>query len=590
MKNIEDDQQNKKAKARIENQLLNFLTQNEEEIDTYIEEDTRDLHVRDFNKNQRRDLIYRNQPAFKTGFYLDHPKYTKPQLLEYIKCKSDPIYFIKKYIKIIHVDRGLVNFELYPYQEAMVKKIVYNRNTIFLTARQMGKTTIVAAILLWYMLFHDDKMIGILANKMGQAMEILSRITRMIENLPFFLQPGMTVLNKKSLECINGSAIKSFGTSSSSARGESFSIVYLDELAFVPNDMEFFESTYPVISSGLETKMIVTSTPKGKRGLFHLLWQQSESSGPDHNGFANMKVLWHQHPDRNEKWKEETKAVIGASRFAQEFECVFSSQDGTLISASYLEQCVLKEPVLVLDNGLDIIEDAQPENQYVIVVDTSRGYGLDNSAFVCVDVTRVPYRVVCKYKNSNISQLLYPDIIENTAVQYNNAKILVEINDGLYVAGILWEDLEYEGLIRVRKTAKFGQVALEGGSGPNMRMGIATSKQVKSRGCNSFKTLVESSKLEINDIDILDEMSTFIAKNNSYEADADCYDDLVMCLVLFSWLTTQEYFKELTDNDIRKRILEERIKREEAEILPFGLMSDGTESFEKDDELESFFF
>jgi hypothetical protein len=231
-------------------------------------------------------------------------------------------------------------------------------------------------------------------------------------------------------------------------------------------------------------------------------------------------------------------------------------------------------------NGFDQFGEILPDHQYVVTVDTARGVGLDNSAFVVIDITSVPYRVVAKFKDSLISPILYPELIYNVATNYNEAFVLVEINDiGEQIANILHNDLEYENLFITNVKGRAGQV-IGGGFSSNRQLGVRTTKQVKRIGCSTLKDLVEDNKIIIEDFDILEELSNFINKKDSYEADDGYHDDLVMCLVLFSWLIRQPYFKELTNSDIRERFLRDKEAMIEADLLPFGFKYDAVDEYE----------
>lgn len=245
-------------------------------------------------------------------------KLSPHEIEEYVKCRDDPVYFCRKYVKIIDLDRGLVHFDMWDFQEKMIKTFSENRFVINLLPRQMGKTITVAAFLLHYAIFNKHKSIGILANKAATSREILGRIQRMLENLPFFLQPGVVEYNKGNVEFGNGSTLMAAATSSDSIRGFSFNVVYLDEFAFVENADTFYTSTYPVISSGSNTKVLITSTPNGMN-LFYKLWEDARMG---RNDFVPVKVHWSENPKRDNKWKETTLKNIGKRQFAQEYECV----------------------------------------------------------------------------------------------------------------------------------------------------------------------------------------------------------------------------------------------------------------------------
>ena len=504
-------------------------------------------------------------------------EFTQDQIQEYIKCAQDPIYFVKNYIKIVHVDKGLIPLDLYAYQERMINTFHNNRFVITNMPRQSGKSTAVIGFILHYVLFNENKNVALLANKAELARELLDRLKKAYENLPLWMQQGIAVWNKGSIELENGSKILATSTTGSAARGQSFSLVFLDEFAFVPHGIasEFFKSVYPTISSGQETKMIIVSTPKGMNH-FYKMWVEAEE---ERSKFIPIAVHWWETPGRDEKWKEEQIANTSEEDFNQEFACQFLGSSLTLINVNVLRNLTFVNPKFT-KNNFDQYEDILPNHEYVITVDTSRGVGLDNSAFVVIDITEVPYRVVAKFKDPHISPMMYPEIIYTVAKNYNDAFVLVEVNDiGEQVANILYRDLEYENLFQTTPRGRKGQV-IGGGFSKQRQMGVRTTTQVKSVGCSTLKDMVENQKLIIQDFDMIEELSNFILKKGSYEADEGYHDDLVMCLVLFGWLTRQEYFKDLTNTDIRQKLLADKEAYMEEEMLPFGFYNDGSDNIQ----------
>ena len=498
-------------------------------------------------------------------------EWTKELILEYKKCSEDQIYFIKKYCKIVNVDKGLVNFELWKFQEEMIRTFEDNRFSIAKMPRQVGKTTTVAAYLLHKILFNENYRIAILANKDRGAREILSRIQLMFEHLPKWLQQGVLEWNKGNIELENGSKILSSATSSSATRGGSFNLLYLDEFAFVPNNIqdEFFASVYPTITSGQNTKVIITSTPNGMN-MFYKIWTDSVNNK---NTYSRVSVHWSMIPGRDEKWQKQTIENTSQRQFNQEYNCEFLGSSNTLIDASKLGTIPYADPISK-KGSVDKFEEVIPGHTYLVSVDTSRGSGIDYSAFIVFDITSVPYRVVAKYRDNEIESLVYPTIIYNVGRHYNYAYVLVEVNDiGQQVADILLHDLEYENVLSTRSKGRAGQ-NIGGGAGVKYGLGVRTTTQVKRIGCANFKSLVENDKIIINDYDLLYEMFRFIEHNNKYEAEEGEHDDLVMCCVLFSWLVHQEYFKELCDNDARLEVLSSNQKLVEENLIPFGFIDD----------------
>ena len=509
-------------------------------------------------------------------------EYTQEQVQEYIKCSRNPAYFIKNYVKIVNVDAGLVDFDLWPFQEEMVHKFEDNRFVICKLPRQVGKTTTVAAYILWRVLFTDQYSVAILANKLAQAREILGRIQTAYEWLPKWLQQGVKEWNKGNIELENGSEILASATSSSAIRGTSQNLIYLDEFAFVPNNLqeEFFASVFPTISSGTSTKVLITSTPNGMN-MFYKIWVDSEEGN---NSYVRHDVHWSDVPGRDEAWKKETIKNTSEEQFRQEFECEFLGSTATLIDGRKLAQIPFKTPIKS-KNGFDIYEEPIRDRMYVITVDSARGLGLDYSALVVFDVTDIPYKIVGKYRSKEISPMFYPDVIVNAARKYNDAFVLVELNDlGETVANIIQQDLEYENILSTSVKGRGGQ-QIGGGFSHRIQLGVKTTKTVKRIGCSHLKDIVENDKIIINDYDLLQELSVFINKRNSYEAEEGHHDDLVMCAVLFSWLVRQEFFIELTDNDVRNRLYLENQKMIEDDVLPFGILDDGHFAYEPEESM-----
>jgi len=500
-------------------------------------------------------------------------EFTEDQVLQFIKCKEDPVYFAKNYVQIVTLDKGLQPFKMYPFQEKLVNNFHNSRFNICKMPRQTGKSTTVVSYLLHYAVFNDNVNIGILANKAATARELLDRLQTAYENLPKWMQQGIISWNKGSLELENGSKILAASTSASAVRGMSFNILFLDEFAFVPNHIadSFFASVYPTITSGKSTKVIIVSTPHGMNH-FYRMWHDAERGK---NGYVFTDVHWSEVPGRDEKWKAETIANTSEQQFKVEFECEFLGSVDTLIAPSKLRALVYDNPK-TSSGGLDVHIDVQDGHDYLITVDVARGVGNDYSAFTVVDITSFPHKVVAKYRNNEIKPMLFPSIIYDVAKSYNNSYILCEVNDvGDQVASILQYDLEYQNLLMCSMRGRAGQIVGQGFSGKKTQLGVKMSKTVKKIGCLNLKTMVEENKLIFNDYEIMSELTTFIQKHNSFEAEEGCNDDLAMCLVIYAWLVAQDYFKELTDQDVRKRLYEEQKNQIEQDMSPFGFISDG---------------
>ena len=517
------------------------------------------------------DDIYLGNPNLKKANV--QQEFTKEQILEFMACKDDPVYFAKQHVKIVSLDEGLVPFKPYDFQETLIQRFHDNRFNICKMPRQTGKSTTSVSYLLHYAVFNDNVNIGILANKAATARDLLGRLQTAYENLPKWMQQGIVSWNKGSLELENGSKILAASTSASAVRGMSFNILFLDEFAFVPNHIadSFFASVYPTITSGQSTKVIMVSTPHGMNH-FYRYWHDAERGK---NQYVPTDVHWSQVPGRDEVWKEQTIANTSEQQFKIEFECEFLGSVDTLIAPSKLRSMVYQEPE-TRNAGLDVYVQPQKGHDYVMTVDVARGVNKDFSAFVVVDISEFPHCVVAKYRNNEIKPMLFPSIIEEVGKSYNEAFIMCEVNDiGDQVASILNYDMEYKNLLMCSMRGRAGQVVGQGFSGKKTQLGVKMSKTVKKVGSLNLKTLIESDKLLSCDYDIMSELTTFIQKSNSFEAEEGCHDDLAMCLVIYAWLVQTDYFKELTDQDVRKRLYEEQKNAIEQDMAPFGFMDDG---------------
>jgi len=535
-----------------------------------------------------KQISYNGNPNLKPIGIVE--SYSAEQVKELMRCMQDPIYFIENYCQIVSLDYGLVPFKLYDCQKEKVHTILNNRKVILMEGRQQGKTITAAACILWYTLFQENKTVAILANKSSAAREVLSRYELMYEMLPMWMQQGVKTFNKGDIELENGSKVFTSATSSSGIRGKSVNWLYIDEAAIIPNNVaeQFFTSVYPTISAGQTTKILLTSTPLGYNH-FWKFWNEAEQGL---NGFVPMFIPYSKIPGRDAKWAAEQKSMLGELKFNQEVLCRFLGSSNTLINPDTIAQMSTRQFVYTKD-GLDILEepiratkkdDGTYEGQdhiYMLVADTSRGVGGDYSAFAVIDITAYPYKVVAKYRSNRISPLMFPNIIYKVAKDFNKAYCLVEINDnGQQVADSLYMDLEYENVFFVGSNSKSGQY-LSGGFTPGATLGVRTTKQVKRLGCTTFKSLVEATKLLIHDAEIIEEISTFIEVRGTHKADEGYHDDLVMCLVLFSWATNEPFFKDLTDTNLRKVLYEDQFKQIEENLTPFGIMNDGLPEKEK---------
>lgn len=506
-------------------------------------------------------------------------EWTPEMVQEFIECSKDICLFAERHIKIVHVDHGLIPIDLYDYQREIILKSTVSRNVIVNTSRQAGKTTTAVVLILHYVLFNDHKTVALLANKGDAAREILDRIKIAYEALPKWLQQGVVEWNKGSVEFENGCKIIATATSNSAIRGKSVSFLYIDETAFVENWDTFFASVFPTISSGNTTKILLTSTPNGLNHFYKTFTGAKE----ERNGYAWVEVPWQRVPKRDDNWKQGTLAAMDfdTQKFAQEFECEFQGSSGTLISGTKLKELVYSNP-LHDSNGLKIFENSNPKNTYVAIIDVSRGKGLDYSAFHIIDITVMPYKQVCTFQDSYVSPIEYTEIIHRIGKNYNEAYVLIEINDiGGQVSDLLYFDYEYENMISTESGGRSGK-RISSGFGKSVDRGVRTTKSVKSVGCSILKLLVEQNQLLINDFETINELSTFSRKGVSYEAEPGCHDDLAMGLVLFAWLSSQQYFKDLTDINTMAKLRERSEEQLMEDVLPFGFHDNANELMESE--------
>jgi len=523
-----------------------------------------------------------------TDAYLGNPNlkkvntevgFTKDEIEEFDRCAKDPIYFMEKHMKIVSLDEGLIDFKLYPFQKNIVRTIHNNRFTIAKLPRQSGKSTTTIAYLLHYAIFNPNSNIAILANKSSTARDILGRLQLAYENLPKYIQQGVINWNKGSIELENKSQIIAAATSSSAIRGGTYNIIFLDEFAFVPANIAemFFSSVYPTITSGKTSKVVIVSTPHGMN-QFYKLWMDSETGK---NDYIPIEVHWSEVPGRDEAWKEMTIRNTSKEQFQQEFECEFLGSVDTLISPIKIKATPYMTPITSSGN-LDVFENPINGRNYVCTVDVARGVEKDYSAFLIFDVTQMPYKIVAKYKSNEVKPILFPHIISKACTGYNKAEILVETNDiGQQIGEALNYELEYANLLMTTQRGRAGQILGAGYSGRGSGFGVRMTKQIKKIGCSNIKTLIEGDKVIINDFNIIEEMSTFSRRGNSWKAEDGCNDDLMTCLVLFGWLSNQAFFKELTNTNARQQLYEEQEKLIEQDMAPFGFVDDGIPDWEK---------
>lgn len=496
---------------------------------------------------------------------------TKDQVLEYTRCAKDPIYFIENYAKIVSLDKGVILMKLFPYQKRMIQAFFDNRNVIAMLPRQSGKSTLVAAYIAWYTVFNvDPKTAVIMANKLAIAREIFSRVQLIIEELPSWMQPGIVEWNKTSFKFENGTKCFAAATSPSAVRGISANLILTDEAAHINSSLweEFAASVIPTLSSSKDSKMIMVSTPKGMNH-FYSYWLDAQEG---QNGFFPVRGYWQEHPDRDQAWADSQRAALGEVKYQQEVECDFLGSSGSLINPDKITRLHMKQPTVLLPTLYQYYQPIEGHS-YVITVDVSRGVGLDYSTFTVIDIATSPYRVSCVFRDNTINTLVYPEFLMNVAIKYNNAFVLIETNDlGEEVANILYYELEYENVYMSSRDD------IKEGGGKKYSPGCRTTKRTKAIGCDRLKTLIENDQLEINDANIIDEMSTFVRVGGTYKAEDNKHDDLMMCLVIFGYLTSTPAFADLFDFSLRKKLIESQLREVEDQMLPIGFVTRGDET------------
>ena len=485
-------------------------------------------------------------------------KYTQEQIAEYQKCSEDPTHFIEKYTQIISLDEGLVPFNLRGYQENLINHFNDNRFSVVLAARQSGKSITSCAYLLWYLLFTPEVTVAILANKGAIAREMVSRIVTMLETVPFFLQPGVKILNKGNIEFGNDSKLVAAATSSSSIRGMSINMLYLDEFAFVEDAETFYTATYPVITSGKDSKVIITSTANGVGNMFHKIYESAVHGNSEYKSFL---INWFDVPGRDDEWKKMTIANTSEAQFEQEYGNSFLGTGNTLINADTLLGLRAIDPDWRKDN-VSVYERPIAGHTYITTVDVSQGRGIDYSTFSIFDVTSKPFKQVCTFRDNMISPMLFPDLINKYCRPYNDSLVIIENNaEGSMVATQLHYDIEYPNV--------FVQ-----GMTKSTDIGITMSRKIKRVGCSTLKELLEENRLSVVDRHTITELMTYVNKGSSFEADRGYHDDMVMNCVLFSWFVTTDYFTNLTDTAVKELLYAEQQKLIEDDMLPAGVFGE----------------
>jgi hypothetical protein len=501
--------------------------------------------------------VYRGNSNLKnSGIDLE---YTQEQIEEILKCKDDPIYFIKKYIKIISLDRGLVDFELYDYQETLINLCHDNKRICAKMPRQVGKTTTVAAYVCHYITFNQYKTAAILGNKESIAREILSRIKLMVEQLPKWLQSGITEWNKGNIKFDNGCEIIASATSSSAIRGRAVAMLILDEYAFISKGVyeDFINSVYPTVASSKEAKIIIISTPFGLNHFYKMCMEAKN----EQNGFKYLEVLWNQIPGRDEEFKKKTIAELGSvERWRQEFEGSFIGSGDTLLSAEAMNKMPICKPVdIQMLNSFRIYEQPQKDKTYIMFVDVSEGLGKDNSTCQIIDITSLPYVQVACYENNEIRPLAFHEVINKIGIYYNECIVVVETNNYKEVVNNLNSECEYSNIFY------------------SDDFGIKTTKKTKKLGCGNLKLLIEVDNLIVKDHETINEFGNFSAdKKGSYSAKQGYHDDLVMPLVNFAyWINNKEFTNLwLDEENLSKKLNKGQLDDINDNLIPCTLFCD----------------
>lgn len=527
------------------------------------------------------DLQFQSNPKLKkvgVNFQL-----SQEQIDEWSKCADDPVHFIEKYVKFRTLDKGITNVTLYDWQKELVWAYKNNRQVIVKTCRQAGKTSTTVGFILWYVLFQRQKTVAVLAQKEKTATEIVKLIQDAYEDVPIWMQQGVKGWAATSLELENDSRIISESTAKGAIRGFTINLLYCDEFAHVPQHIaeDFITSVYPTISSGKTAKMIMTSTPFGLN-LFYRFWVDAKKELDDPlnwNEFKAINVHWSQVPGRTQEWANRQRKILGEQKYMQDIEAEFLGSAHTLISGVKLRSLVFNKPMEVLyDQSLNVYERPQKDHSYVLSADCSEGKGLDYSTFSVFDVTTAPYRIVARFRNNTIEDVMFASAIQQTALHYNSAYVLVENNAiGALVLNHIVVDLDYDNCFFT--TVDRGEIEATGQGKAHRTPGIRTTNKVKAQGCAKLKTIVETDQLILNDFDIVQELSTFVlGKNKKWGAQegTGIHDDTTTTLWLFAWLTTQDYFRDISDLNLRERLFADREKTLRDALPPPPVLVDGT--------------
>ena len=518
-------------------------------------------------------IYYNNiKNLLKADIKLD---YTPEQIQEIMKCQSDIKYFLKTYVKIISLDKGIVNFNMFEYQERFIDILKNNNRIVALQPRQTGKSITSSAFILHYAIFNPNSYIAILANKARTARPILNKIKNMYRSLPIWLQVGVEEWSKGSIVLGNGTQLIAEATTESGIRGDSAKILFIDETGFIDNNLwdGFWSSVYPVVSSSKDAKIILSSTPHGINH-FHKIWAEAKEGI---NGFTPFRAYWNEHPERDDAWKEKTILEIGETRWRVEFECAFQGSSGTLISGQKLESIPFSNPIKTkMENKFLIYEEPKDKRKYVLISDFGEGLGAgDYTTCHVIDVTEATWHQVAVYRDNEILFRETPSMLSRIGKYYNNALIIGEANTiGLGILDDLNFDEEYENIFFGDDLAKETRHAY---------FGMKMTSKTKKMGNQYLKEYVENDTLVVYDHETIAELSTYIKRKESYSAEDGKHDDLVTPLVLFSnFMQNKNYVEEwLGTPTYNKR--DQKMSKLDEEIMPLGFHHDGETLINLDD-------
>lgn len=450
-------------------------------------------------------------------------QFDKTMMVNFAQSAKSVEYFASHFYYIINPVTGAQKIKLRPYQQRVLQTFQNKQFNILLSARQVGKTTCSAIYILWYCLFNKDKTVAILANQAATAKSILTEIKYAYERLPNYLKPGILQYNEYNVKFENGCSIIAKATSAHALRGESVSLLYMDEVAFIPQNIaeDFWTANWPTLSTG--GSCILVSTPNGTANLFYRLWKASQDK---ENDFVPSQVDWWEVEGRDEKWKEQQIRSIGKVKFAQEFGNQFQGSAVTLIDAEFLIKKLVKvQPLVSLDEFTRIWEHVEPNKKYLLSIDTGAGVGSDYSVINIFDITNYPARAAIQvgvWRRNDTAPPQFSDIVLDTAKKWNNAYIIGETN-GLSneVISRIFES-EYEYIFYDYDDDIYG---------------VCSDVKSKKQACIWFKENLESGKIILKDSDTIDELSYFEeVKEGIYKAKSGrgLHDD---CVVTCLWAT-----------------------------------------------------